>query len=44
MTLYAQVPTSEQQCFLSEIGECEGRVERGICEAHSTLIFKIAWR
>jgi hypothetical protein len=44
MTVYTQVPTSEQQCFLEGMGECVGRVERGICEAHATLIFKIAWR
>ncbi len=40
MTLSEQM----QQCFLADIGKCVGRVERGICEAHSTQIFKIAWR
>ena len=41
---YAKGPANGQQCFLVDMEECAGRVERSICEAHATLIFKIAWR
>jgi len=44
--MYEQVrprPRSHM-CFLMEMGECAGRIERGICEGHATQIFKIAWR
>jgi len=44
--MYEQVParTDSHLCFLMEMGECAGRIERGICEGHSTQIFRIAWR